>query len=64
MVMKTKRDKIKAVELSKTINQRKTNDIRKYNKKMIDETLNMVTSVKIARTLGIGRKQLYALKDL
>ena len=38
------------------------NDIRKY-KKMIEETPNNGTSMKIVRTLGIGRKQLYALKD-
>ena len=50
-------------ELSKTINKRKTNDIRKCNVKLIQQTLINSTSMKITRTFGIGRKQLHALKD-
>ena len=35
-----------------------------YNMKMIEKTLKMGTSMKLSRrTLGIGRKLLYALKD-
>ena len=39
MVIKTGRDKIELVEQSKTINKRKTDDIRKYNMKMNKDTL-------------------------
>ena len=53
---------VQAIELSKTINMRKTNSIWKLHLKIIGGTQKEDTSVKIARTIGIGRKQLYALK--
>ena len=63
MVLKTIRNEIKTVELYKIINQRKTNNIKKYKLKLIEETLNHGTCMELARkTLGIGRKQLYAFK--
>ena len=48
------RNKIEVVELSNIINKRKTNDIQKYNMKIIEETLTKDTSMKIARrTFGL-----------
>ena len=61
MVINARRDKIKAIELFKSIKKRKTDEIWKYNMKMIDETLHKGISMKIKRTLGIDKKQLYAL---
>ena len=49
--------------MSKTINKRKTNAIRKYNVKRTEETLNKCACMKIAKKLDIDRKKLYALKD-
>ena len=40
MVIKTIQDKIGVNELSKAINNRKTNDTQKHNRKIIEETLN------------------------
>ena len=58
MAIRIIQDKIEAFKLSTTINKKKTNDIRKYNLKVIKETLNKETSMKIARrTLGFGSKQ-------
>ena len=54
---------MQAVELYKTLHKTKTNDIRKYNMKIIEEILNIDTSMKITRTLGVDRKQLFILKD-
>ena len=63
MVIKITRDKIKAVELSKTITKRIPDDIRKHMK-IIEEILNNSTCMKIAkRTLRIFNKQLYSLND-
>ena len=39
MVIDTRQDKIEVFELSKIINQRKFDNIRKYKMKMIKETL-------------------------
>ena len=38
MLIKTRRDKIETIELSKTINKRKTDDIQKYIK-IVEKTL-------------------------
>ena len=56
MVIKTTRDETDADELSKTINKRTTEDIRKDIMKTIQETKKKGTLMKIARTLGIGSK--------
>ena len=63
MVVQLIRNKIEAVELSKTINKKKINDIRKYMK-IIEKTLNKGTSMETTRrTFDIGKKQLFALED-
>ena len=51
MVIRIIQNKIKAVELSKAINQRKANYSRKYDMKMNEETLNKDTSMKITRRI-------------
>ena len=64
MVINTISVKIEAVELFKTIKKIKSNGIRKYNMKIIEDTLNKGTSMKKAKKkLDIGREQHYALKD-
>lgn len=47
-VMKAKRDKIELAELTKTINKEKREDVRKSDTQIIDETLILGTSMKIA----------------
>ena len=44
-MIKTIRDKLEVVELSKTINKRKTNEIRSYNMKIIEKTLKTMVQV-------------------
>ena len=64
MTIRTARDKIEAAEISKTINKRKTNDVRKYNMEKIEESLKQGTSMKkTKRALDIGSQELFALKD-
>ena len=62
MVIKRRQDKLEAVELSRAINKRITDDNRN-NVKIIEETKKGTSMKLVRRTLGIGRKQLYVLKD-
>ena len=63
MKIQSARDKIEAVELTKTINKKKQEDVRKFNMTKIKEALLSGTSVKTAkRKLGIGKNQMYAIK--
>ncbi|MCJ3464047.1 reverse transcriptase family protein, partial [Klebsiella pneumoniae] len=56
--------RIELAELSKLINKRKTADIWKYNMERIDIALKNGRSLKAAkRRLGIGKNQMYALRD-
>ena len=64
MRIKTTRDKVELAELSKTINKRKIQDIRKFNVAKVEEALRKGSSTKLARRrLGIGKHQLFVLKD-
>merc|ERR1712035_15532 len=51
------------VELTKTINKKKQEDVRKFNMTKIKEALLSGTSVKTAKNkLGIRKNQMYAIK--
>ena len=57
------RDKIELAELTKTINKKKKEDVRKFNMQKINEAVILGTSFKTAkRRLGIGKSQMYAVK--
>ncbi len=61
---KTRRDEKELAELTKLINSKKVRDIRNFNMEQIKETLKKGKSVKTTeRRLGVGRHQLFALKD-
>ena len=63
MKVSSNRDKIELVELTKTINKKKREDVRKFNTQIINEAVISGTSMKAAkRRLGIGRNQMYAIK--
>ena len=64
MKIRTDRDKIEAAELSKIINKKKTEDIRKFNMTKIEETLRNGRSMKATkRMLGIGKSQMFSLRN-
>lgn len=57
------RDKIELVELTKTINKKKKEDVRKFNMEKINEAVVHGTSLKTAkRKLGIGTSQMFAIR--
>lgn len=59
----TVRDKIELVELRKTINKKKREDVRKFNMEKINEAVVQGTSFKTTeRKLRIGRSQMFALR--
>ena len=63
MKVTTARDNIELAELTKTINKKKKEDVRKFNMQKVNEALISGTSVKTTkRKLGIGKSQMYAIK--
>ncbi|XP_069992370.1 uncharacterized protein [Penaeus vannamei] len=55
--------KIELDELTKTINKKKKEDVRKFNTYIINQAVISGTSMKATkRRLGIGRNQMYAIK--
>ena len=64
MKISTPADRIELAELSKLINRCKTADIRKYNMERIEHAVKNGGSLKaVKRRLGMGKNQMYALKD-
>ena len=63
MKVRSVRNKIEYVELTKTINKKRKEDVRKFNVQKINEAIVAGTSVKVVkRKLGIGKNQMYAIK--
>ena len=63
MKVGTVRDNIELVELTKTINKKKKEDVRKFNMQKVNQALISGTSVKTTKKrLGIGKSQMFAIK--
>ncbi len=67
MMIKTRRDEVEIEEIAKLIKNKKVSDISKYNKKTVEEILEIIEngrSLKITkRWLSIGRHQLFPQKE-
>lgn len=64
MIVSNATDRIELVELLKLINKRKTADVLKHSMERIEHALKNGGSLKaVKRRLGIGKNQVYALRE-